>query len=319
MEADQFSKFINENNIALDPLTQEFVDTGLKQGSQVVIGEEVVVKPSTLNEVATYGILEKYQDQLLSSLPSIITPLIVASNSEFMAIGRLPEIKPTSVDEHFGWGADFTQEQIETLVSGLQQLREIIPVSEVGNQDDPEENLEGILAFLSNRNDKSEVIEAGLEHQYDALQELYLQSQSVICTSPAYFSHKDVVRGNLAIGRNSMSLIDWETCGRARVGYDEGRFTVQLCMEPTQQELVSRVMEERYEDSTETLLSYWRTVASRSYKELTFALTGKYDERIARKFIEESVQASFKDDLTASLKNSLGWSLGKFKSKVNQI
>lgn len=294
-----------ETGEELDYTAQSTIDMGLKHGSLVLIGNYHVLKNRNENEVHTYKILEKYRALLATGTPIIIYPEIISESERFLIITRLGYPFPNSIQEHFGYGSNYSEQDFMILLDGIDRLRKTILIDKTENVDTVTKE----LGFISNRNQSEDFIKTGVVNYFPSIRELYLEVEEIIGNVQTFFSHGDIVRGNFHIQNGTIYFIDWESSHWSFIGSDEGRLYVQLSLSQSQQELLAKVFEIKYRNNLSAQLLFWRTAVTRAYKELGFLSTGKYSERIYRSFNDDFSRNNFKLLLYESLRKTLDFSI----------
>lgn len=99
--------------------------------------------------------------------------------------------------------------------------------------------------------------------ELDYIVDLIIRSQKQVEGLPRVIQHKDANPSNWRIvsinARSVVSVIDIETFGLARRGWDKGRVYVQLCLDKTKQDNFLEVLNQHPKfQSDEARVYFWR-------------------------------------------------------------
>ena len=108
--------------------------------------------------------------------------------------------------------------------------------------------------------------------------------------------------------RKVLQIADWGSFGMAYAGYDEGRLFTRLCLNPSLRNIYIKCLENFAATEVDSgkvkqfLVSFWRTVAIRSYREIYLILNNRYDKLMENRNKKEFI-SSFEKMLKVALEN----------------
>lgn len=269
----------------------------LKPGANVYFENNTVIKTMPDREFQAYQALQGYrdamaQDNLRVTIPQLLDYDPDSHRAVLSYMGDFTQFSPT---QYFGSSPVGTP-RYTRLVHEVAQLirlnvpREAVPEQfDYENSKDTEEGLEiSSVTFMTRslRGHEPAVI-------HDLVREVTAaarQSQPLIDKLPLYAAHRDPNPNNMHVISDGheveVALVDWETFGLARVGYDEGRLMSHFALDTAKQDQYAQQIEDTLDDNAERAY-FWRVSASRCTREAILFINGQYDSRL----IAESPQA----------------------------
>jgi hypothetical protein len=258
----------------------------VKPGSKVVFEGDDVKKIMSKNEQLAYQYLDRHRTELLSLNPSINVPEILAfdersGSARLSNLGTFPNLSPR---QYFGEWEGFTQEYLKLMNAIFASIR-TLPIDDVPNKNDYEETIQSVPSSVL-------YIEEGMapgipdlhRFQFAKIKDLALKSQSAILDLPLYPAHRDPNPNNYLCYENTptprIGIVDWETFGLARKGYDEARLCTYLVLnEPLQQAYLNTICTPELINGRSAYY-FWRVVTVRAFREITSFYAGHYDHRL---------------------------------------
>ena len=287
----------------------------LKPGAFVRYTDVGVEKKMSPVEAEAYRVLAEYEGMLYDNNVSVVIPSLleydVASQTALLTnVGDFPHL---SCVEYFGQSGVYTPYYYAAIHGVARVLRGAVPRGAVGNQVDYE-------AAQGGRSSSIDYLTAGLtgEEPEDILELLGIAgaiaegTQNDIETLPLFAAHRDPNPNNFLIrekgGKYEVAVVDWETFGLSRVGYDEGRIMSYLALDDDKQaeygEYICTVLPDRLAQ-----LYFWRVAANRSVREIISLSNGHYDSRLATSDQNdgsvESVKSAIAQGLTRVIQRSV--------------
>lgn len=271
-------------------------------------------------EIEAYKILSKYRRKLLDGasieFPTYYGPVSQSEmerllgvygdlSSDLHKISFLGGVQQKNIAENYGNDLVYSSTDFKSIIESLASFRKIIyPKKLIYSEDYETRSIELI--------EKSRgVVDGFRKINTDGLIDLIARSETVLSDTAFKVAHRDLNWSNMGIvtGGGSehkvLQIVDWGTFGWAYPGYDEGRLMTRLCLNPKSQEIYARNIIDfsklRYanKDMNNFLISFWRTVAVRSYREIYLILNGRYERLI------NDIYGSGKDDFYQLFLSSL--------------
>lgn len=177
------------------------------------------------------------------------------------------------------------KDDISTFKCLLDAFEEVLSVSDF-SADVDEEKLENVLTMVQKDYSSISTFLQGQGIELDCVLNLISMSQKHIEGLPRVVQHKDANPSNWRIvninAKSAVNVIDMETLGLARRGWDEGRVYVQMCLDRTKQENFLEVLNQHPKfQSDEAKIYFWRVVLFRCIRELSLIQSGKYSSAIS--------------------------------------
>ncbi len=280
-----------------------------------MISRRYILKQLGEEENTAYTILERYRAELVDGQPSLVVPKVLEQmpGINLVKLSKLPGFKPMDIRQHFGDDSHYSSQDYELILSAFQKLRSTIPMVETSFASDYDLNLEGQLHFIANQVNHPRVQNAPFLMQLGNLEEKIVKSQGVVDQLKSFVAHRDANVSNITIHETQLrgkqvQMIDWQTIGPAKIGYDEARFALTLSLNPSQQELLTNTFFSNINDSNIELY-FWRTLAIRAFRGLCAVQTGFYDYGIFKAFNTDQDRLQFRERLIISIYSSLTKSL----------
>lgn len=200
-------------------------------------------------------------------------------------ISLLIGIKHKEFNESYGVGVNYDAKDFSLIFDSLSSFREIIPVEDFTFSTDYEDST---FEFLErNRLIIGNASSIDVTKLYKAIGE----SQGVLQSADKMVAHRDLDWSNIAVvqgvdGRAELQIVDWETFGLAYPGYDEGRLLTRLVLNKEErdkcvQSFLKYAKKLGEDEARVHLISFWRTVAIRSYSEMALIIKERYERPIS--------------------------------------
>jgi hypothetical protein len=166
----------------------------------------------------------------------LLKDTVEGGDQSYSAIVTLPHFLAYDITQHFGtFNFGDPQSTMEQYVYALDSIANVIPADEFGNHED-EEGLDGVLSYMAS---KRTIIEDEIGEAFQEVVNLLSKTQEVIEDLPKVTQHKDANPSNWRLlemnGKTFIEMIDLETLGPARRGWDEGRMYTLTCLDPEKQ------------------------------------------------------------------------------------
>ncbi|MCX7928355.1 MAG: hypothetical protein N2558_01555 [Patescibacteria group bacterium] len=274
----------------------------------------VVYKITSEKELKNYFILQKYRSVL--SEMGVFYPFLLKTKNlkddlgqEYVAFFRFPLFTPYNILERFGkfktGNNNDSEKAFRLLLKMFDAFEYLLPTEDFEGED--EEELKNVLNLLFL--DWMQVVDdfQGLGVNFEKIQTLIENSQEVIECLPRVVQHKDANPSNWRIvhinGKDVINVIDMETLGLARRGWDEGRVFVQLSLDSLKQEKFLSILfsHDKFQDP-KSRIYFWRVILFRCIRELALIKRGKYFNAILeysnfRKENIDNIKDKIKDGL----------------------
>ncbi len=280
----------------------------LKPGAVVRYTDAGVEKRMGSGEVEAYRLLAEYEHLLQDETVSVLVPRLLSYDeaSQTALLTNVGDFSHFSCTEYFGQSDVYTPHYYAAIHRVACLLRNNIPRSAIANQVDYEairggraSSIDYLSSGLTGKEPK------GVLELLDIARAIADRTQADIETLPLRVSHRDPNPNNFLIkernGKYEVAVVDWETFGLSRIGYDEGRAMSYLALDVKKQveygEYISRLLPGRRER-----MYFWRVAANRRVRELISLGNNHYDSRIVAGGqtgrLVESVKASISRGLT---------------------
>lgn len=273
----------------------------VRSESKVWILDGNFYKKMADKEIEAYKILSKYRQKLLDGasieFPAYYGPASQGEmerllgvygdlSSDLHKISLLGSVQQKGIAENYGNGLVYSSDDFKAIIESLTSFRRIIYSDKLIYSEDYETR--SIELIEKSRG----VVDTFRKINTDGLIDLIARSEAALSDTAFKVAHRDLNWSNMGIvsgdrpERKVLQIVDWGTFGWAYPGYDEGRLMTRLCLNPKSQEIYVRNIIDfsklRYanKDINNFLISFWRTVALRSYREIYLTLTGRYDRLI---------------------------------------
>jgi hypothetical protein len=200
-----------------------------------------------------------------------------------VALITLPGFHPYNVAEHFGKFSVSNRTETFSLYLNALDAFSNLPVDNFPAQPD-DEKFEDVSDYIktiypSIQRDIETVADV------DTLVGVFRRTQKHIEPLPRVIQHRDANPSNWRVVQVNeekyINLIDLETVGLARRGWDEGRLYSLMSLDPQkQQEFKDIVYKHPSFETKESQMYFWRVVLFRSMRELKLINSGKYNTPI---------------------------------------
>jgi len=237
------------------------------------------------NELETYMLLRRYSDRLHNEKITIVTPELLDydKDSHQGLISKIGNFSVYSPREYFGLTEIYNTEYYKILYEVTEIIRNNIPSHEVFSQLDHEIGLEGKSKVINTiENDFHGGEDPKIIDLSKKVKKMMGETQDYISDLPLFPGHRDPNPNNYKITHEdekiSVSLVDWETFGLSRRGYEEGRFMACLALDVSKQNDYANFIAGNFNKNE--VIYFWRTVAARTLHEIASVLHGLYDARL---------------------------------------
>ena len=283
----------------------------VRDESEIWILDGCFYKKMDAAELEAYSVLSSYQEQLLRNanmaipyfygkIPSLELSQLrkiynwYISPQNLYKISFLAGVKHRQFDESYGVDGSFTSEDFLQIFKSLFLFRNIVQPKSLKFSKDYELDPQGLLR------ESAEVVDGFLETDSKYLSDRIGKTQGLLGQSSLVAAHRDLNWNNMGItntiegGKRVLQVVDWGTFGLAYAGYDEGRLFTRLALNPYLQNIYLASIADfarsnfGFQESKLFMLSFWRTVAIRSYREIFLILTGRYERPINYRFMDSS-------------------------------
>ena len=301
--------------------------SSVRQESEIWIMNGYFYKKMYPSEIEAYQVLSRHQKQLLENAGIMIPDFYGQATQEELGqlrtvykdadrtpsenlykISMLTGVKHRHIDESYGLGIHSTPEDFERIFQSLALFREVVRPDRLVFPEGYELFPVGLLK------DTKKVIDSFLELGIDSniLFNMLEESGKFLTPSTLRVAHRDLNWNNMGISeisgdeRTVLQIVDWGSFGWAHAGYDEGRLFTRFCLNQDLQrvylESLMNFVDSNFgpEVSRKFLVSFWSTVAIRSYREIFLALTGRYQRPINYKYELDQDRATFYKEFIAS-------------------
>jgi hypothetical protein len=288
--------------------------------TEVWIKDNFFYKNMNASEVLAYKEISPHRSQLLLDanlqIPefygavdvvelNLLRNIYNVKSTNLFKISYLGGLRHKEIDESFGARINYNNFDFRFIFCCMSVFRRI--VRPVNQQFEDYEN--SALDLLKNSKPK---IDLFINFNARLLFESIEDTESLLETAPLVATHRDLNWNNMEIimgidGCKNLQLADWGSFGLAYEGYDEGRLFTRLCLNPKLQENYLESLKDFIEadsnlkHSFQFLVSFWRTVAIRSYREMYLTINGRYDKLIKDRF----GSGTFKSDFIGSLEKNI--------------
>jgi hypothetical protein len=257
----------------------------IKPGSHVeFVGHSEVIKVMNSHETDAYRYLDSNRALLVSNDLNILVPDLLSydetnSSARLTNIGIFPNLSP---EKYFGRWEGYDGVYFTRMNAVFQKLRDLLPVDSIPNSTDYEADENGVpssIRYLASgvSSDMPEIY----HERFAEIRQLISASQNAILNLPQYAAHRDPNPNNYCIVDNkTVGIVDWETFGLARKGYDEARLLTYLALNKQAQDQYLEICGEKITDGP-TGLYFWRVACMRAFREATSFHSGHYDSRLA--------------------------------------
>lgn len=313
-----------------------FVDHDL--GSAVTINQEgrnpvrrslegaFIYKPKGAKELRNYSILNKYREDLANR--GVYYPVLVKNKgltdkkgNEYIALITLPFFDRYNIAQRFGrFELGDHRFAFSCLLGAFDAFEKVLPTNLFSTEAD-EEELAGVLDMIKTEYSKIENFfrEKGIESS--CVFDLISKSQRFIEGLPRVVQHKDANPSNWRIitinASSAVNVIDMETLGLARRGWDEGRVYVQMCLDENKQDSFLGVLYQHPKfHSEEAKVYFWRVVLFRCIRELSLVCSGKYSSAISE-YERLAGQNSVTNDIKTRLLKTAQRAISEMRLKLN--
>lgn len=272
-------------NLNVEQIDHPIEFPSLKPGSEVIVLEKNIIKKMVDNELEAYMLLRRYSDRLHNDSVSVVVPELLDydRNLQQGLISRIGNFPIYSPCEYFGLAKVYGGDYYKSLHEVSEIIRRNIPCHEIPNQLDVEAFFDGTnQTLVTIENDLKGTEDRGIDNLSENVKEMVLRTQERIIELPLYPSHRDPNPNNYKMvcesGHIYANVIDWETLGLARRGYEEGRFMVCLALDKLKQDDYARFIMDKL--NVQERIYFWRTVATRALHEMSSVSRGLYDARL---------------------------------------
>lgn len=257
----------------------------IKPGSHVeIVSRFEVVKVMSSHEAEAYRYLESNKALLVSDDLNILVPKLLSydetnGSARLTNIGMFPNLSP---EKYFGQWEGYNGVYFARMNAVFQKIRDMLPVGSIPNSADYEANEDGVPSSIRYvASGISSNMPAIYHERFDEIKQLISASQNTILNLPQYAAHRDPNPNNYCILDNkTVGIVDWETFGLARRGYDEARLFTYLALNKQAQDQYLEICGEKIIDGP-TGLYFWRVACMRAFREATSFHSGHYDSRLA--------------------------------------
>lgn len=249
------------------------------------LDEEYYLKMMDNHEASIYACLSAHTATLLDSSPSIRIAELTEYNqtTQLGVMTNVGDFPVLELPEYFGESDGYTPEYVDIMLGAFRVLRDVVQATDVPETEDYEESQSGLISSLDYlQRTSGDIGTSNSARLYDGIERMAQATQGVIVDSPSYFSHRDPNPTNFLVSTHptqGVNIIDWETSGLSRIGYDEGRLLTYFALNEPIQDYLRQAMSEQLTD--EQQVYYWRVAAMRSYREIGSIITGRYDRQLA--------------------------------------
>lgn len=248
--------------------------------SKVLVTESFVLKRMCRTEAATYRYLDRHRKSLSKNKTQVSIPSLL-DYDRHQGLGLLTNVGDfgcPSLSEYFGTSQKYTTAYLSMLLHSFTIVRSLPKPLHLNNQSDYDERINSIISSL-------QYLESGITGNepttcialYERVFDFVNESQEIIENSPLFPSHRDPNPTNFIVDESLIKIIDWETFGLSRIGYDEGRLYTYLALNPCLQKKFKSMLTAKFTRREEVY--FWRVVACRSFREMVSIINGRYDMR----------------------------------------
>lgn len=289
--------------------TKRIQSTSVRDESEVWILDGSFYKKMTPNEIDSYQLLSSYKDRLFNeaniTIPDTYCQIssgdLIALRDAYINYSRIPSddlykmsrlsnIKHNNIEEGFGVGLQYNENNFKSIFESLDKFRRITePITFTYSEDYESNTLE--LVQKSKR-----VIDLNVIVNSDQLFDVVGKTQNFFGGIKLEHAHRDLNWNNMALiesvsdKNDTLQIVDWGSFGMAHAGYDEGRIFTRLSLNQTVQKIYVDTLIEyvgknySQKSAKEFMASFWRTVAVRGYREIYLTVTGRYEKPVNYKF-----------------------------------
>lgn len=269
--------------------TKRIAAANQREGSVVIAVGDGVLKNLGPKEVSTLSVLEQHRTELEQefvfphylgqisleehlALSNIFPDLPTAMH----VLSRVDGIKPVGINEHFGQGIKYNSADFQQFFRGFDHLRKTF----AGDGHNFQSFSGGWERFVE---DSRIMIDNKTALNHDKLVSTLQKASLISSDLPNMVAHRDPSWGNIAIvlsdGQRRVGMIDFETMGLQKPGYDEGRMMTHLSLNPRKQKefedtYLQYVAENPGYPEQALLASFYMTAATRAYREMGLLLNG---------------------------------------------
>lgn len=257
-----------------------------KPGSFVCLAgkPDIARKRMSMPEKQAYDYLGQYAGRLRGSVLSIWVPRLLSyhSRSHMATLSYIGDFPNLSASQYFGRWSGYRFDYLTHMNSAFQLMRDALPADAVPNTADYEASVDGTpssITYLAS--ELTRAMPARYHEYFAAIRQMAQASQSHIIDLPQYPCHRDPNPNNYLWLEDErvFKIVDWETFGMAREGYDEGRLFTYLALNPSAQMAYLQVCGPRLLQG-DAGVYFWRVVAMRAFREITSFHSGRYDMRL---------------------------------------
>ncbi len=269
-----------------------------------------ITKILTENEEKAYEYLALHIHLLSSEDLKIIVPSLLTYNPKSRLatleyLGQFPDLNPF---EAFGAWEGYTETYLRGKNKAFQLMRTMLPIKGVYDCSDYEGIDNGaILSLRFIKADMKSNVPRYLNPYWRKICDLAEASQKTIATLKQYPSHRDPNPNNyhISVPDASLMIVDWETFGLARAGYEEGRQLSYLALNQSTQDMYTKLVKVIL--SERSWMYFWRTACMRAFREASFFERGHYDTRLS------GLSAAHKQELLSGLRTLMDRSIAEWE------
>lgn len=258
----------------------------LKPGAFVRLTSDGVEKRMGPAEAEAYAVLDYYRDQLHDDAVSVVVPRLVEydEGAQMGVLTNIGDFRHFSCTEYFGRSDTYVPSYYAAIHGVARVLRAVIPSSSVPNGRDYEVAQPGsvpAMGYLRSGLTGNEPAEVG--GLLEAVAAINTETQADIAPLPLLAGHLDPNPNNFLVteqnGSQTVAVVDWETFGVSRTGYDEGRLMSYLALADDKQQEYGDFARGVF--GRNELVYFWRVAVNRGVREYISFSNGHYDSRLA--------------------------------------
>jgi len=276
---------------------------------------DIFYKLENKKEQEHYKIIDTFRKELEQKgviFPNLLeTKQITDDGRLYVGVTRIPDFHAFDIAEHFGaYAISNPKTSFTTFLAAIDSIATTIPTQYF--KEDDEEQLPGVLMFV---NQTYGLIKEDIENivEQKELVDLFTRSQKYIQNIPRVVQHKDANPSNWRTvdteNKTFVNMLDLETLGIARRGWDEGRTYSLLCLDEDKQKIFENLVLDHiaFEDTSQQIY-FWRVVLFRSIRELNLIHTEKYRaplEQYTNTQSGENINGNIKEGLLRNIRRAL--------------